>query len=229
SLCIEEWFYLTFPVVIVGASKCGIDRRNVVLATVLLLAFLSFLFRTHLIHDGRSMLEIRMLTFGRLDAIGFGVLVASIVHNNFLNSRAKNILALVGSTMVCLSILKYPYEQTSQIWSNVGVTLTPLGFAMVLPWLETVNFNNLPSLAQTTIRNLSLWSYSMYLSHMPLLYLAYFIAGEHRSLFFVNLTCRLAALTCTIVSSAIIFRFFELRITQLRPPEPTSSKSVKVR
>ena len=229
SLCIEEWFYLLFPVAIVGATKCGIDRRHIVTATVLLSAILCVLFRTHLVQEGRTALEIRMLTFGRLDAIGFGVLVASVAHNNFFSSQAKSALALAGSMMVCLSTLAYPYEQTSQIWSNLGTTLPPLGFAMILPWIETVDFKRFPLFVRTTIRHLSLWSYSIYLAHIPLLHVAYLVAGEHRSHFHVNLACRLAALTGTIVSSAIIFRYFESRITELRPPESCSSVSKKAR
>jgi peptidoglycan/LPS O-acetylase OafA/YrhL len=70
------------------------------------------------------------------------------------------------------------------------------------------------------VTNISLWSYSLYLSHPAILYLAYHFTDPVIHSFSGKALVKLACLTLSFLISKLTFQYFETPIMNLRDRTP---------
>ena len=95
-------------------------------------------------------------------------------------------------------------------------TVVSVGFALLLPWASTWTARS-ETIGTKTIRRIALWSYALYLVHLP------FFDFVERALFPGTATSALRAISCFTVQlggamlvSALLHRFYEAPWMRLR-------------
>jgi peptidoglycan/LPS O-acetylase OafA/YrhL len=231
SLSIEEWFYLTLPVVMYVSSiifrpkEKGKFLLRVFAGYLCAFVLIRFFNAFHPINGPDQDNGIRKIVLFRLDAVMYGVLFAYL--NNFMGSwvkrRKKVLLAASISGVIILYFLMAKRDLQIRSSPDAGVRfisdaflylLLPLCFSLCLPFA-----NNLKNIGSTrvsnTIRFVSKISYSMYLIHYSLVYLLFFYPLHTGS---VGNTIMWYILYWTVVTglSAVIYRYFEKPVMGLR-------------
>lgn len=216
SLCVEEWFYLLFPVPIYLLRKLGFRNLPSFIIVVVFFYISCFLIRNYLLVEGFH--NIRMIALGRLDAITSGVLVA-LIKLNFKEIKTDR-LALAGVFLLIISFSLMFTSIQSYSTNSVVLFLVPFSFSFFLPQMEQIKFSkNKFKLIRNFITNLSLWSYSIYLSHIPILFTLYYFTDHLTSSLFDKLLVKIIGLGLTIVISKFIYKYFEIPLTNKRPKE----------
>ncbi len=215
SLTIEEWFYPIFPItmfVLYRVFKAKITAKQGYLFVALGLIFLPLLYRLIAYDPALDWdLYFRKLVFTRLDALGYGLMAAyfQIFHfEKFFKSRYFLFPLGILLYIFLENIFAYssPYFHATFYFSMTG-----LGVAFLFPLLFEMKVERIP---RKPIRFLSLISYSIYLSHLPIAYLTHsWYEGAS-----ANETILLYASywAMVIFSSYLIYTFFERPITNLR-------------
>lgn len=222
SLCVEEWFYLLFPIVLFLLAKFNFKKSTTFMMSILLFIFSSMVLRYFFIQNGVGH-SLRGITLARLDAIVFGVFTVNAI--TLYNSiRKLNIYMLwTGIVLLSFCIFKIHFSSISyeEIRSQqIYLIFAPLSFALIIPSIEKLNF----SIGQikwiaVCIQKISLWSYSIYLSHIPIMFLVYDITDSIRWSDLGNIFSKIIGLVLTIIFSAIIYQYFEKPLTDKRPKE----------
>lgn len=180
SLSIEEWFYLTIPVLLFGAlflfkSKV---RNTVALVSILVLIAITF-YRYKTYHsygfDGnlnhikgfkdfiRCNLEFQVIP--RLDAIMFGMIGAFVAYYfpKIWNNKFNILFAIVGGYLLfyCKRNMGPSYQEFAVVWYPLYKSLAVL---MMLPFLS--NWKKGFGFWTSWVTFFSLISYSMYLVNL---------------------------------------------------------------
>jgi peptidoglycan/LPS O-acetylase OafA/YrhL len=217
SLCVEEWFYFLFPVVLIAVGF--LLKKNKKL--LFLLCAIAFVIFSTMVRFMRAPLEdftferwdnfARKLVICRLDAIGFG-LIAAWVHFYYplLWRRAAVPLFVMGlGIFVVVLQLGLDYNHYFSVTSYF--TLLALGSAFLLPLAEQTKKGS--GTFAKAITFCSLVSYSMYLCNrgvVAALLTQNFDYRAHPVLFY-----GIYWLT-VILLSALVYNYFEKPITNLR-------------
>jgi peptidoglycan/LPS O-acetylase OafA/YrhL len=174
SLAVEEWFYLGFPLVLLLFIGLGQNARKAALLACAAFAIGPFLLRWFLpasIPDLASFDEgLRHVVVFRLDALGFGVLMAYF----FLYRRAWfdriamawPIPALVIILVATATKLHYPGFADSTLLAPVYFSVSAVAFALLIPKFYTLPASRF-SVVNRFFKFTSLVSYSLYLGHIP--------------------------------------------------------------
>jgi peptidoglycan/LPS O-acetylase OafA/YrhL len=173
SLAVEEWFYLTFPLVLLFLAALGCGRRLAALLTISAFVVVPFLFRLflppHLI-DVTSLDEgLRNIVVFRLDSIGFGVLTAYLYmwKKDWFATLAKCWPLFAILVAACIAYTKSGYVglADSPALAPFYFLISSFAFAMLIP-----KFNSLKptrfSLLNSFVTYTSKISYSLYLGHV---------------------------------------------------------------
>lgn len=176
SLAVEEWFYLLFPLLLLGAHKLtrSVDRAFwIAAAAFLLVPLLARVIHLPRIHDWNDFNNlIRMVVLCRLDSIFFGVLMAylSVCHERWF--RLVGRLAPIGAALLLVTAFYFACGAP-------GLTQSPLTMALLFPALSLMIATLLP--AALELRGIdhgyldrfivftSKISYSLYLGHIAML------------------------------------------------------------
>ena len=230
SLCIEEWFYLSFPALLFILAQFKLKKTLTYSITLFLFIALAVTSRYILLyfHDEKG---IRGITFARLDAIAYGVALSFLIAQITLRTQIVCLLAFMGVILMCSpAILAFAngmsYEELE--YNGIFLALVPLGAAFTLPFLKNIKEpEGIFSIMVKPVTKLSLWSYSIYLSHIPFLYLGYFLLENYRSSFLGNFLSKFLGLVLTLIVSALLFKYFEKPFTKMRPSElkPEASRT----
>ena len=132
-------------------------------------------------------------------------------------------MLLTGIVLLCFCIFKVHFSSIyyEEIRSQqIYLILAPLSFALIIPSIEKLNF----SIGQNkwiaiSIQKMSLWSYSIYLSHIPIMFFIYYLTDSIRFTNLGNFFSKIIGLFLTIILSAIIYQYFEKPLTDKRPKE----------
>ena len=190
SLCVEEHFYLLFPVLLVGLTKFSKVRMfpylviGVIVAGLVLRTTLYFLHRPDLLYakDASVGLESYLThffypTYTRLDGLAMGCLLAywKNYHTEFwkkLINRPNQMLAI--GIAIFLAIFLPIYRPTNAFNIIFGFPLVSLAFAFFTlgAFSERSLINRFKHPSITLI---SILSYSIYLTHYFALYGGYLI------------------------------------------------------
>ena len=212
SLAIEEWFYLTFPVLLIVLLKwLGKPERALAMAGGCYLAFF-FILRGLASEPG---LEMRKVVVLRLDAIAFGALMMLVMRLWPETVRkARYLLAaagLAGTGFVLWWLTQLVYG-APPIWGAALYSLTGVSLACWLPLAVFQTEGAGASKLRTAIATVSIISYSIYLLHTSIaLHLVYtWMRGSHWSL-----QCAVY-LTLCLVLSILTYNLYEKPMTALR-------------
>ncbi len=228
SLAIEEWFYLLFPAALWIGLKLSRRFSAVFLTTAF--TFLAFSTIARLITGSDPSAswpnQIRMGVIYRFDALMIGVLSAWLFirfPKTWVRSAipcAFSGLILVVVTYATLWKIKSGHLQfgdDSYFTRTFRFTLISLGFALLLPWASHWKVAS-ENFVSTAVRKIALWSYSLYLVHLPV-FLLVSRAGlgpEHPLPLGKALFSFALQISGAIFLSAMIYRFFEAPCTRLR-------------
>jgi peptidoglycan/LPS O-acetylase OafA/YrhL len=227
SLAIEEWFYLLFP----AAVWLGLRFQKRFAPVFLSAATAFFLFST----IGRMISAYapdaswaqwqRVIVIYRFDGLMIGVFAGWISLRWPSLWRARPVLTAAIGCILLLVLYASLWRWKGGQWvfgpddyfaRTFRFTLVSLGFALLLPWaslwkLEKENF------ASLAVRKIALWSYALYLVHIPIIQLVVKYGFQDPG---TSLSHALAMFICAIGSaillSALFFRFFERPCTGLR-------------
>lgn len=222
SLCIEEWFYLLFPLMLLLLSFFKLSPKITYIICITIFIFISIYIRTIFINNqvGHSL---RGITLARLDSIVYGVAISFISMILSNKTRIINFLFLVGIVILIFCIKQVHFSEIlyDEIRSQqIYLMLTPLSFALIIPIIEKIQMNSNQLIwFRKCVQNISLWSYSIYLSHIPVMFFSYYLTSNIRVNNTGNLASKLIGLVFTIFISALVYKYFEKPITDKRPKE----------
>lgn len=227
SLAIEEWFYLLFP----AAIWLGLRFTKRFARVFLTVALAFFLFSTigRMISASASHATWtqwqRVIVIYRFDGLMIGVFAAWLSLRWPALWRARpGLLAIAGSvTLLALYASLWRWQGANFVFGpddyfarTFRFTFISIAFALLLPFaslwrLENENFTSL------TLRKIALWSYALYLVHLPALHLTMrFATLDWRHSLDSALILFCVATGSAIVTSALLFRFYERPCTSLR-------------
>jgi peptidoglycan/LPS O-acetylase OafA/YrhL len=173
SLAVEEWFYLTFPICLLFFAALGSSRQRAALLTIAMFIGVPFLFRIFLpshLYDVTNIDEgLRHVVVLRLDAIGFGMLMAylSIFHKTFFEKSAKFWWLFTLIVVGCIAYTKAAYAGMADSPALVPLyfSVSAFGFAMLIPKFHVLRQTGF-SFLDRFISHTSKVSYSLYLGHI---------------------------------------------------------------
>jgi peptidoglycan/LPS O-acetylase OafA/YrhL len=219
SLCIEEWFYLLFPLSLLALSKAGVSKR-----WAFGIVTISFLAGPALLRERLFAVcapeDIRMMTFARLDAIVYGVAAAFVVNRFEVARFVRGIAFVAGLALVLAAVAFGAFDRADETVSfyRLAFWIVPGGFALMLPLLERIRrFPAALSYLSEPVEKLSLWSYSIYLCHIPVLFSVYAVFGSSRNNAIINAASKAVAVAIVLLVSRFIFRRFETPLMARQP------------
>jgi peptidoglycan/LPS O-acetylase OafA/YrhL len=228
SLAIEEWFYLLFP----AALWVGLKFTRRFDAVFLSAAFAFFAFSTVSRVLGASnpaatwSENLRMVVIYRFDALMIGMIAAWLsIRFEKIWLRAAFLCALAGLVLLlAMYATLWKIENGHLAFGDddffartFRFTIVSIGFALLLPWASAWKLSG-ENPASASVRKIALWSYSLYLVHLPVFTLvsrAGLGADTPMPLSKALLSFALQ-ISGAIVLSALLYRFFEAPCTRLR-------------
>ena len=219
SLAIEEWFYVLVPIALVVAAK--VSRKSfrtsslsvicTVIATVTLARCIYAVITQPMWLNG-----VRLIVVYRLDACMFGVLAAWVkcFYPEWWRSPSR-LLFIVGLlTLVVIGILVFVTPSDSLFLHTAGFSFTSFAAALLLPVLDSWTTSRAPG--SRVIVRISVWSYSLYFVNVPVFALLFELYHGTARVF-----CATAFLLVSVSLAALIYRFYEKPIMNLRERTPT--------
>ena len=228
SLCIEEWFYLTFPICLFFFSLIlgnKVSKRKTVLISVLSFIAIVLLVRCFQVYRLNPIWNqgITKTTFFRLDSIAFGVLGALLYNRSKeLWHKYKNIALTGGILLLAASFfifikdiaINYYYQtgDASFFSKTFFYMLVNGGVLLALPFFYYVNIQN--NIIRSVILFTSKISYSLYLTNLIVatqLTKYYPGSGIKHALIYLVVFLALTYLFSTITYNLIEVKFLNLR------------------
>jgi peptidoglycan/LPS O-acetylase OafA/YrhL len=217
SLAVEEWFYLLIPLLLLPAARCG--SRLGLLGSIVGSIIAVTVLRCMAVGAGGIAWDggVRKVVLYRLDAIGYGVLIAWLEYYHGARvDRAARPLAWVGGACIAVAALKL----SGSVLTNLNAAfnmhyllpLTSIGFACMLPWCRRLRLSWGPLVRPVT--HISIISYAMYLCHYAWVLPATMLLTSR-----ADLDWRLSYgiyLLATVLLSTLVYCLYERPMTNLR-------------
>lgn len=216
SLSIEEWFYLLFPILVFLLFRfTKWTKEKIYVCVCLLFISIPLLIRTIVDSPNETAalwdLWCRKLVITHADAIGYGMLSAFLLqqYTTFFQQKRWYLFCL---GLVCLLFFSsFSYDENRLFYKTIYLSVVAICVALTLPVFSTTKTLKF---GMNTFSSLSKWSYSLYLVHLPLLFI---MADNFRantqmdSLIFMSIYLVLA-----IFISSLIYRYFEKPMMDFR-------------
>jgi len=228
SLAIEEWFYLLFPAAVWLGLKLTKRFDAVFLASAFTFLAFSTIARMVTASDPSATWSegLRMVVIYRFDALMLGMISAWLsirypkawVRSALLCALCGIVLLLaMYATLWQIENGRLAFGDDNYFARTFRFTFVSLGFALLLPWASQWKLAG-ENFGSTAIRRIALWSYGLYLVHLPVFLLvtrAGFGADAPMSLAraLVSFALQIGG---AIFLSAVLYRFFEAPCTRLR-------------
>jgi peptidoglycan/LPS O-acetylase OafA/YrhL len=182
SLAVEEHFYIVLPLFLMGAARFFTDREDpfrILTPAMGVIATLCIGFRAAYVFVGTPNFEMAYkATHTRMDSLFFGVLIGYFYHFrretvDHVMGSAKNCAAIAAASCVLLAPA-YFWSTKNRFFATFGYSSLYLAFGGVLLLCLYVR-GVLPtqisrgvSLAGTLMASIGMYSYSIYLWHVPI-------------------------------------------------------------
>jgi peptidoglycan/LPS O-acetylase OafA/YrhL len=228
SLAVEEWFYLLFPAALWLGLK--LTKRFGAVFLTAAFSFLAFSTIARLVAatDPANTWEqeIRMVVIYRFDALMIGMLGAWLSVQFPKTWRRSLFLCALCGLILLLAMYATLWKMENGHLAFGGdnyfartfrFSLVSLGFALLLPWASAWKIAK-ENFASTAVRKIALWSYSLYLVHLPVFLLVTHAGlGPDRPMPLGKALFSFALqIGGAIFFSALLYRFFEAPCTRLR-------------
>ena len=228
SLAIEEWFYLLFPLLILAASRVRPDRRFAAAAALATLFLLSTGARLVAASEGAQWdADVRKVVVYRFDALMFGVLgalVKSTVPGAWSRLRLPG--ALAGAVLAAGVFAAYHgLDRNESFFARTFLfTMTSAMVLCFLPALDS--WRSARGAVARGVTSISLWSYSLYLVHLPVMVVMIHAFGDPDDpraglSFSAALLMTAAFVAVSVALSGLNYRFFERPAMDLRDRFPS--------
>lgn len=217
SLSVEEWFYLSFPILCflflkIRKVKFSSASLLLIISGYLLFPLLYRILTAGTINtDEHYELFFRKLVLTRQDSIGFGILAAWFKRRNPSLWLRFRLPAFVAGIVSLFFLCRMHTEPATFYLKTLHLTFLPLSIALLLPALDGVKTEKLPGKPFAFISRIS---YSMYFCNSLIfqIYYHYF----HPETAIIRLVSFAGSWLAIILISWLNFRFFELPMTRLR-------------
>jgi len=218
SLSVEEWFYISFPLILFGALAFFEDKKHgffiLTLSYVLIFTNLRiyFAFDPNLNWDS----GVRKIVTLRLDSIGYGVLAAYFMlnHKEIVEKYNSKFFIIGVITLISTAVIFFYFKSTSLDTFFVKAfmfSMASISFALLIFKIIKLTVGN--KILANTITKISLYSYSAYLLHLSVVIPLFKSFEIHKEL--PILTFFVYILTVFFISS-YIYIYIEKPIMDLR-------------
>ncbi|WOC52431.1 hypothetical protein BPO_1784 [Bergeyella porcorum] len=221
SLSVEEWFYLTIPLLVFLLLKfLKTTPKKSVFITIITIIIFGIVIRYHYLSSGNNIIDdLHFSVLYRIDSIVYGVLGAYVYHyyKDFWGKYKYHFLML-GIAGVSLYFTPVSNKFYNYVLSYSLTSITVLCF---LPFLNNIKTSN--SKLYKPITYISLISYSTYLIHMLVIDLILYIDNWEFGIHLVNnydlpwsalkLFYYILFWIITILLSIINYKYFEVPTT----------------
>lgn len=231
SLSVEEWFYLTLPMVIYLGNRLfrsGNKRKfllKVIMGYLLVFLLIRFFNAFHPL-NGRDPDEgIRKVVLFRLDAVMYGMLIAwfNYYAPQALNRVKYQLLFICLFLFTVIFYLCIHYRLVFMVQDDVAIRFvrnaflylfTPFSLSLCLPYANSIRAVK-PVFLSSVITHISKISYSMYLVHFSLIYRPFYMQMKiydfgHALLYYMLYW------VIVVVLSTVVYNFFEFPVMNLR-------------
>ncbi|MCU7248701.1 acyltransferase family protein [Pseudomonas koreensis] len=169
SLAVEEWFYYTFPLVMLLMIGLGTGVKRAAMIVIVLFMVVPFLARIGLPIQSARYDDARYIVLYRLDAIGFGVLVAYVYtwYRPAFERLARfwYVPLTFAAALIVLTRQGLPWTLGSKFEQSLFFTCSAIFFAALIPAFFSLRASGW-SLLNRFVKYTSLISYSIYLGHI---------------------------------------------------------------
>ncbi len=232
SLSIEEWFYLTLPVVMYLSARVAAPVNkgkflwSVFVGYLSVFVLIRFFNAFHPINGDGEDEGIRKIVLFRLDAVMYGVLFAyfNYFKGSILNRYKGRLLtiSLCGTVAILYLITKHDLAFTSSpnpavrfVCNAFLYLFIPLFFSLCLPYANSVKKTG-SALFSRLVVHISKISYSMYLVHYSLVFLPFFYPMKVGRAPGTVVVYYLLYWVIVVGLSSLLFRYFESPVMKLR-------------
>jgi peptidoglycan/LPS O-acetylase OafA/YrhL len=172
SLAIEEVFYLLAPLVAMALLPLAKSRGRVLAMLVVAVVAIG-LFRVQYVvaRNAEWDMGVRKVALIRLDCIVYGVIAGYACRRWTIGRGTRWALAIGGVALACYAgwLLGVGWVRASPLVRALFFSAVPAGFAAALPLAATITGAAFPASLERATRRLALWSYSLYLTNLPVL------------------------------------------------------------
>jgi peptidoglycan/LPS O-acetylase OafA/YrhL len=228
SLATDEWFYFLMPLLlglVLLLKRVSVQTAFVLTATTLILV--------PTIARGLHPVppdffawdaQIRRITVFHLDATGWGVLAAAInrwhkpwwLRHVRAKAWAGAAMTLLGLAMIWWLVgFRWEPDAAHAAMNALSLTLLGAGTLLALPWITSVVTEG--RVLDLIVEKTSLYSYSIYLCHFPLIFIVkrlLDLSGESSGV--TMIVAVVAWLLAVYAISAAVFSRFEKPVSDLR-------------
>jgi peptidoglycan/LPS O-acetylase OafA/YrhL len=162
SLCVEEHFYIIFPIALMFLLWIKKPNMKYLLFTVLLMILSGFIFK-YLAFNYTNGKDTYSATYNRIDELAYGILI--YLYFKSKKEWFSHIFYLIASVLFLGILLYIEYNHLSVFYSKVCFhSLIPIPFSMIIINTFNVTFDRFKLLKYT-----AKYSYNLYLWH-PLVF-----------------------------------------------------------
>ena len=219
SICVEELFYITFPVllclIVFLLRKKNLKPELFVIFTCLIIILTVFFFRVNLNYEDWGN-EVRRVSFLRLDSIAFGGLSYFFFQRyiNFKYSKLLVVFLALGSFLVLNYYFKLYLENNS--FENALVSDNLIFYCIYLLCVSLIFLSDrIINVTNATVKNITSefanWAYPLYLMHILVID---FIKSFGIDYLLINIS--LSTLINFLLAHSIR-RYIELPLIKIRP------------
>lgn len=216
SISIEEWFYLSSPILLLGFLKIFNPKRAFLLVIITMMIF-PILYRYSILDPNMDDfwfdVTFRKVILARLDSISYGLLAAWVFfyYPTFWR-KFKSLYLIIGIGLI-IFIVNYPTSSNSFYKQMIYFTITPISAMLLLPFAESIKSGN--GMIAKGITHISKISYSMYLINLALV--AKVFADNFTPTSQIDGVLKYGLYwAIVIITSTILYQFFEKPMMNLR-------------
>mgnify|MGYP003310154612 CR=1 FL=1 len=218
SLCVEEWFYLSIPIMLIILLNINKHIFRNILALVIVIVAARFIY---VLCSGDGLqwdYGVRKNIFLRMDALGIGVLLAyiSLYRETWFSKLSSKYNLLIGASGVAAIALMYVSSQSfveGVFAKTIMFDVITISWGLVMCYLYHVKVNN--NLLIKIFTNVSKISYSLYLVHFPIFICAAWYTNNIDNLCTKSVIC-LSAWIMAFMIAYVTYTFYEFPIMNLR-------------
>ena len=232
SLTVEEWFYLSIPLLIFAATHfTKIDRKKIIVSAIISVIIVVTLGR--IFHAGTIDIQhwdggMRKLVVTRLDSMMFGVAGAYLsLYKCSQWTRNAKFFLMIG---VALLLIDKALSTNITYLNYLCLSVEPIAALMLLPFLS--NWKRKQDICSKFITHISINAYALYLLHLGVIiqivfpvYKKYCSDCTKEPILDFGLY-----LVVTFIVSHLLCKYFELPLTNLRERfAPTQGRGTEPR